>query len=485
MPAEAGSLVVALASVGLADVPRVGGKNASLGELIRHLSAAGVRVVGGFATTVAAYRDFIAANDLGPEIARTFERRAAQALSLAVTGRRIRQSILRAELSDALAAAVLRAYRELRASAGGRLVAVAVRSSATAEDLPDASFAGQQETFLNVRGEAALLDACRRCFASLYTDRAISYRDNHGIDQLKVALSVGVQPMVRSDRGAAGVMFSIDTETGFPGVVVIDGSFGLGETVVQGSVDPDSYRVFKPLLADERLRPVIERRRGRKQHKLVYGRSASAGTRLVKTSRKEREAYVLETQEILELARWAVKIESHYGRPMDIEWAKDGRTGELFVLQARPETVQTQRATAALKTYEVKNKGRQLVSGVAVGDGVGTGRVCRLKNAKSIARFEPGSILVTSITDPDWVPIMKRAAGIVTDHGGRTSHAAIVSRELGLPAIVGTGSATRVLRDGQAVTVSCAEGNVGAVYAGIADVTERNIDIAAIPATHT
>ncbi len=327
--------------------------------------------------------------------------------------------------------------------------------------------------------------ACRRCFASLYTDRAISYRDNHGIDQLKVALSVGVQPMVRADRGAAGVMFSIDTETGFPGVVVIDGSWGLGETVVQGSVDPDSYRVFKPLLADERLQPVIERRRGRKQHKLVYGSSASAGTRLEKTSRKQRQAYVLTDAEVLELARWAVKIESHYGRPMDIEWAKDGRTNELFVLQARPETVQARRAATALKTYEVKNKGRQLVSGVAVGDGVGTGRVCRLKNAKSIARFAPGSILVTSTTDPDWVPIMKRAAGIVTDHGGRTSHAAIVSRELGLPAIVGTGSATRVLRDGQPVTVSCAEGNVGAVYAGIADVTEQNIDIAAIPATRT
>jgi pyruvate,water dikinase len=485
MSAAAAPLVVDLATVGLGDVPRVGGKNASLGELIRHLSAVGVRVVGGFATTVAAYRDFIAVNDLGPELAWVFERRAAGTVSLAAAGRRIRRSILDAELPDPLTSAVLDAYRGLRARARGRPVAVAVRSSATAEDLPDASFAGQQETFLNVRGEAAVLDACRRCFASLYTDRAISYRDNHGIDQLKVALSVGVQPMVRSDRGAAGVMFSIDTETGFPGVVVIDGSWGLGETVVQGSVDPDSYRVFKPLLADEQLRPVIERRRGRKQHKLVYGAAASAGTRLEKTSRKERDTYVLTDEEVLELGRWAVKIEAHYGRPMDIEWAKDGRTGELVVLQARPETVQTRRAAAALKTYEVKNKGRQLVSGVAVGDGVGTGRVCRLKSAKSIARFTPGSILVTSITDPDWVPIMKRAAGIVTDHGGRTSHAAIVSRELGLPAIVGTGSATRVLRDGQAVTVSCAEGTVGAVYAGIADVTEQNIDVAAIPATRT
>ncbi len=485
MPAELGSFVVDLASVGLADVPRVGGKNASLGELIRHLSAAGVRVVGGFATTVAAYRDFIATNDLAPEVARIFERRAAGRLSLAAAGRRIRRACSTPSCLTHLRRPCSRLIASYGRHARGRPVAVAVRSSATAEDLPDASFAGQQETFLNVRGEAALLDACRRCFASLYTDRAISYRDNHGIDQLKVALSVGVQPMVRSDRGAAGVMFSIDTETGFPGVVVIDGSWGLGETVVQGSVDPDSYRVFKPLLADERLRPVIERRRGRKQHKLVYGSSASAGTRLVKTSRKERETHVLTDQEILELGRWAVKIESHYGRPMDIEWAKDGRTGELFVLQARPETVQTRRAAAALKTYEVKSKGRQLVSGVAVGDGVGTGRVCRLKNAKSIARFEPGSILVTSITDPDWVPIMKRAAGIVTDHGGRTSHAAIVSRELGLPAIVGTGSATRVLHDGQAVTVSCAEGNVGAVYAGIAEVTERSIDIAAIPATRT
>jgi pyruvate,water dikinase len=478
-------LVVDLADVSLRDLPRVGGKNASLGELLQHLSAAGVRCAGGFATTVAAYRGFLSANELGPEIARLLERRATGKHSLAKAGKKIRQAILAAELPEELAAAVRAAYRELRSRAGGRVLAVAVRSSATAEDLPDASFAGQQETFLNVRGEAALLDACRRCFASLYTDRAISYRDNHGIDQLKVALSVGVQPMVRSDRGAAGVMFSIDTETGFPSVVVIDANWGLGETVVQGSVEPDSYTVFKPLLADGKSRPVIERRRGRKQRKLVYRERRQGGTKLVKTTGKEREAYVLTEAEILELARAAASIEAHYGRPMDMEWAKDGGTGELFVLQARPETVQARRLTAELKTYEVKNKGRQLVSGVAVGQGVATGRVCRLESARSIARFEPGSILVTSITDPDWVPIMKQAAAIVTDHGGRTSHAAIVSRELGLPALVGTGSATRVLRDGQAITVSCAEGEVGAVYDGRADITERSIDIAAVPETRT
>jgi pyruvate,water dikinase len=479
------SFVVDLADVSLRDLPRVGGKNASLGELIQHLAAAGVRCAGGFATTVAAYRGFLAANDLGPEIARLLERRATGKHSLAKAGKKIRQTILAAELPEELGAAVRTAYRELRSRAGGRVLAVAVRSSATAEDLPDASFAGQQETFLNVRGEAALLDACRRCFASLYTDRAISYRDNHGIDQLKVALSVGVQPMVRSDRGAAGVMFSIDTETGFPSVVVIDANWGLGETVVQGSVEPDSYTVFKPLLADGKSRPVIERRRGRKQQKLVYREPRHGGTKLAKTSRKEREGYVLTEAEILELARAAANIEAHYGRPMDMEWAKDGVTGELFVLQARPETVQARRLTAELKTYEVKNKGRQLVSGVAVGQGVATGRVCRLESAKSIGRFEAGSILVTSITDPDWVPIMKQAAAIVTDHGGRTSHAAIVSRELGLPALVGTGSATRVLRDGQAITVSCAEGEVGAVYDGRAEVTERSVDIAAVPQTRT
>jgi pyruvate,water dikinase len=477
-------LIVSLDSVTMADLPRVGGKNASLGELIRHMSAVGVRVVGGFATTVPAYRAFLDANALEPEIARIMSSYRARRLSLARAGRQVRERILRAELPRELGSAIKGAYAELRAREGGRPVEVAVRSSATAEDLPGASFAGQQETFLNVRGEAALLTACRRCFASLYTDRAISYRDNNGIDQIKVALSVGVQPMVRSDRGAAGVMFSLDTETGFPDVVVINGAWGLGETVVQGSVDPDEYRVFKPLLAREGARPIIARRRGRKERKLVYG-AGRRPTRLATTRAPERAAYVLSDGEVLELARWAVQIERHYGRPMDMEWAKDGRTGELFVLQARPETVQARRHAAELKTYTLERPGRLLLSGAAVGDAVAAGRVCRLSSAAEIERFEPGSVLVTGITDPDWVPIMKRAAAIVTDHGGRTSHAAIVSRELGLPAVVGTRTATRVLRDRQQITVSCAEGDVGSVYDGIADYSVASLDLGAIPKTRT
>jgi pyruvate,water dikinase len=475
-------LVVALESVSLADLPRVGGKNASLGELLRHLASAGVRCLGGFATTVAAYRAFLDANALEPEIGALLQKYLAGELALASAGRQIRARIMRGKLPEEVAEAITAAYRELRSERQGALE-VAVRSSATAEDLPEASFAGQQETFLNVRGEAELLTACRRCFASLYTDRAISYRENHGIDQRKVALSVGVQPMVRSDRAAAGVMFSIDTETGFPGVVVINASYGLGETIVQGSVDPDEYRVFKPLLAVGR-RPLIERKRGSKQRKLVYGRGRTK-TRLVPTRATERAALALSDDEVLTLARWAVQIEAHYRKPMDMEWAKDGRSGDLFVLQARPETVQSKRRSAELKTYSLSRKGKLLLSGAAVGTAVATGTVCRIPNAAAIDRFAPGSILVTEITDPDWVPVMKRAAAIVTDHGGRTSHAAIVSRELGLPAIVGTGNATRVLRNGQRVTVSCAEGEIGAVYDGIAEVKIENLDLSAVPKTRT
>jgi pyruvate,water dikinase len=350
--------------------------------------------------------------------------------------------------------------------------------------LPEASFAGQQETYLNVRGESALLDACRRCFASLYTDRAISYRATHRIDQHKVALSVGVQPMIRADLGAAGVMFSVDTETGFPGVVVIDGNWGLGETVVQGTVDPDEFRVAKPLLDRPGCTPVIERRLGAKTQKLVYGRRG-AGTRLVRTAKKDRGRFVLGNDEIHELARWAVQIEAHYGKPMDIEWAKDGATGELFVLQARPETVQARRTSAELKTYVLEDAGSRLLTGAAVGDAIASGLVSILGSAADIEHFKPGSVLVTTVTDPDWVPIMKQAAAIVTDHGGRTSHAAIVSRELGLPAIVGTGNATRILRDRQTVTVCCAEGDIGAVYDGAAKYRVEELDLRNVPPTHT
>jgi pyruvate,water dikinase len=364
-------------------------------------------------------------------------------------------------------------------------LAVAVRSSATAEDLPDASFAGQQETFLNVRGERALLDSCRRCFASLFTDRAISYREAKGFDHLQIALSIGVQRMVRADKASSGVMFSIDTETGFPGVVVISAAWGLGENVVQGTVNPDKYLVFKPLLGDQRFVPIIEKTVGTKERKLIYAEGGSARTRNVTTSRRERQTLVLSEREIVELARWAVQIERHYGRPMDMEWAKDGETGSLYIVQARPETVQSARSAAMMVSYRIKAKSKVLATGAAIGQAIASGSVCLIPDPEQIDRFREGSILVTETTDPDWVPIMKKAAGIVTDHGGTTSHAAIVSRELGVPAIVGAQNATEVLREGQEITLSCAEGEVGQVYDGLLPFEKTETNLGELPATET
>jgi pyruvate,water dikinase len=392
---------------------------------------------------------------------------------------------LRGEWPTDIAEAVQAAYRELSRRAGRADIDVAVRSSATAEDLPDASFAGQQESYLNIRGAAALLNACRRCYASLFTDRAITYRQAKGFDHGKVALSVGVQRMVHADTAGAGVMFSIDTDTGFPRVVLINAAWGLGESVVQGTVDPDEYEVFKPLLKDPALTPIIEKRCGEKAHKVVYAPKGDRPIKTVPTSRAERTSYVLDDRDILLLARWACLIEDHYGQPMDMEWAKDGETGELFVVQARPETVQSRRAAGTPRSYAIKSKGRLLTAGLSIGDAVVAGRVCLLEDPRDIARFVDGAILVTRTTNPDWVPIMKRAAAIVTDHGGRTSHAAIVSRELGLPAIVGTGGATHILHDEQEITVSCAEGDQGFVYEGAASYEVVELDLAGIPATRT
>jgi len=473
-------LVLPLSAIRRGDVARVGGKNSSLGEMISTLKSAGINVPGGFATTADAYWRLVEANALQDHIAKEIGKLDKELTNLAEVGGAIRKLILETPFPQDLEDAIRQAYRNMRASGGGT---VAVRSSATAEDLPEASFAGQLETYLNVEGEDALLVACKKCFASLFTDRAISYRENHGFDHLKVALSVGVQKMVRSDLASSGVMFSIDTETGFPRTVLVTGAWGLGETVVQGMVDPDEYQVFKALLEDQSLTPIVEKSLGAKGRKMIYG--AEGSTLLTETSEVERSSFVLADDEVLRLARWAVIIEKHYGLPMDMEWAKDGETGELYIVQARPETVQSRREASALKTYELKNKGPLIVSGLAVGDAIGAGRVCRLDSADEIERFETGAVLVTKITDPDWVPIMKRAHAIVTDHGGRTSHAAIVSRELGLPAIVGTGDATQRLSDGQDITVSCAEGDEGHVYDGIADFTVTEIDIAQIPKTRT
>ena len=471
-------------ALGLGDLPRVGGKNASLGEMIRTLGGEGIRVPGGFALTTDAYRDFVRAGGLEPRIRELLGRVREGELAVGAAGAAVRQLFLSATFPAQIATAVTEAYRLLSERSGVRSVAVAVRSSATAEDLPDASFAGQQETFLNVTGPDALLDACRRCFASLYTDRALSYRAAKGYEDLSMALSVGVQQMVRSDRGSSGVMFTLDTETGFPGTVVISASWGLGETVVQGTVNPDKYLVFKPLLPDARLTPIVERTRGAKEIKLVYGPS-DGGTALVQTTEAERAALVLSDAEILQLARWAATVERHYGCPMDLEWAKDGVTGELFMVQARPETVHAQRSATRFTIHHLEDSGRRLVSGSAIGDSITSSEVCVIRSAADIERFRDGAILVAEMTDPDWGPVMKRAAGIVTDHGGPTSHAAIVSRELGVPAIVGAGSATVDLTDGQVVTLSCAEGEEGHVYDGRLRWRTEDVDLATLPATRT
>ncbi|WP_135468161.1 phosphoenolpyruvate synthase [Crenalkalicoccus roseus] len=472
--------------VGLDDVARVGGKNASLGEMIRALSAAGVRVPPGFATTAEAFRDYVAANGIGDAMRARLEAMRQGRATLQETGAAIRRLFLDGEIQPPLAAEIRAAYRALCDRRGEAETAVAVRSSATAEDLPTASFAGQQETFLNVRGERALLEACRACFASLFTDRAISYREMHGFDHLQVALSVGVQAMVRADLGGSGVMFSIDTESGFPGVVVISAAWGLGETVVQGLVDPDRYLVFKPPLDDPAKVPILDKARGAKARKMVYATGGSARTALVETTRRERDALVLSDAEILALARWAVAIERHYGRPMDMEWAKDGATDELFIVQARPETVHGARSGGLLRTWRLRGRPRApLLTGAAVGDAIAAGPVRVVHSPEAAADFPEGAILVADATDPDWVPLMKKAAGIVTDHGGATSHAAIVSRELGLPAVVGTQRATATLRDGQEVTLSCAEGEEGRVYDGRLDFAATELDLSTIPATRT
>ena len=479
-----GSLVISLNALSAQDVAVVGGKNASLGEMIARLEPMGVRVPPGFATTAEAYRSFLAQNGLEPVISRHLADYHTGKATLSESGAAIRKAIIAGDWPIEVREAIAAAYRDLCRSSAVSELDVAVRSSATAEDLPGASFAGQQETFLNVRGERSLLAACKRCYASLYTDRAITYRETKGFAHEAVALSVGVQRMVRSDRAGSGVMFSIDTESGFDKAVLINAAWGLGENVVQGSVDPDEYQVFKPLLADEAFCPIVAKKRGGKECKMVYLDSGQ-GTRNVPTSRAERRFFVLADDEILQLARWAVVIERHYGCPMDMEWAKDGPDGELFIVQARPETVQALAASGKLRSFSLKERGRVLAEGSAIGEAIATGPVCLIGSAAQIDTFVDGSILVTSTTDPDWVPIMKRAAAIVTDHGGRTSHAAIVSRELGLPAIVGATNATDVLHDGQTITVSCAEGDRGFVYEGEADFNIEEVELDALPKTRT
>jgi pyruvate,water dikinase len=483
-------LIVPFAAVGIGAIAEVGGKNASLGEMIRELAEDGVRVPGGFATTAAAYRHLLLSNDLRTPLQALLRNLDAEDLgALQTAGKAARDLLLNANLPTDLSDAILFAYREL-AAADGSLPAVAVRSSATAEDLPDASFAGQQETFLNIQGEAALLQACRRCFASLFTDRAISYRQLNGFDHLEVALSIGVQRMVRSDLACAGVMFTIDTETGFRDAVLLTAAYGLGENVVQGAVNPDEVLIFKPTL-EQGFAPILSKRLGSKAIRMVYGEAGITVTN-EPVPEVERSRFALSDEECLTLGRWACRIERHYSAqrgaptPMDIEWAKDGLTGELFILQARPETVQSRQQQAVLRSWHLEpHQAETLVSGRAIGASVSSGRARVIRDPGEIGRFEAGDLLITERTDPDWEPILKRASGVVTDQGGRTCHAAIIAREMGITAIVGTGDATQRIQDGNAITISCCEGDVGRVYRGSLpfSVTEQAIDD--LPATRT
>lgn len=483
------------AEIGIDDVACVGGKNASLGEMVRELAPRGIRVPDGFAVTADAYRHFLQTNKLDDAVRRALSDLDTRDIeNLRHCGSRVRQLILDASFPHDLEEAVIAAYEQLEREAVGRdttaRLDVAVRSSATAEDLPDASFAGQQETYLNVQGPAVLLDTCRRCFASLFTDRAISYRVDKGFDHFKIALSIGVQRMVRSDLASSGVMFSIDTESGFPDAVLINAAYGLGENVVQGSVNPDEFYVFKPTLKHG-YRPIIRRVLGSKEFKLIYDVGGTKMVRNVPVAEGDRRRFALTDDEVLELAKWAMRIEEHYSAkrnrltPMDMEWAKDGRTGELFIVQARPETVQSQRRREVLESYRLQQRGPLLVSGQSVGEKIAVGPVRHIQSIQELDTFNDGDVLVTDKTDPDWEPIMKRAAAIVTNRGGRTCHAAIVSRELGVPAIVGTECGTERLVDGAAVTVSCAEGNTGHVYDGRLPFTVETTDLAGMPRPRT
>ncbi|MBW1990877.1 MAG: phosphoenolpyruvate synthase [Deltaproteobacteria bacterium] len=487
-----------LDEIGIADIPLVGGKNASLGEMIANLSSQGINVPYGFAITAAAYQHFLERSGLERSIEHVLQGLDTHNLEdLAYRGKKIRDLVIDSPLPSALVAQISQAYEKLCAHYGARdtELDVAVRSSATAEDLPDASFAGQQETFLNIRGKVSLLQAVKKCFASLFTNRAISYRHDKGFDQLGVSLSVAVQKMVRSDSASSGVMFTIDTESGFRDVIFITAGYGLGETIVQGQVTPDEYYVFKPTLKAGK-RPIIGKKLGELPIKMVYSADETRPVRLISTSEEERKRYVLTDEEILTLARWGCIIEDHYTRqsgifrPMDIEWAKDGDgkrvgTGQLFIVQARPETVQALRDYSILETYILKDEGRVLTHGQAVGSKVGHGPACIIETTSQIGQFKPGSVLITDMTDPDWEPIMKMAAAIVTNRGGRTCHAAIVSRELGIPCVIGTENATRVIPQGQEVTVCCSKGETGYVYEGLIPYEIERIDLKKIPPTRT
>lgn len=481
--------------IGIKDVPLVGGKNASLGEMYQKLIQKGVEVPGGFAITADAYKYLLQASDLGTEIRYVLDGLDTHNIKdLMRRGEKVRHLIRTAHFPDDLAESIIKAYARMEKEYGIG-VDVAVRSSATAEDLPDASFAGQQETYLNIRGNDNLIDACKRCFASLFTNRAISYRHDKGFGHFDVYLSIAIQKMVRSDSACSGVAFSIDTESGFRNAVFITGAWGLGENVVQGAVNPDEFYVFKPTLKNSKM-PIVTKRLGTKEIKMIYTTNPKKPTVNKPTSMRERNQYVLSDEELVTLAKWVCAIEDHYTKeagyfkPMDIEWAKDGDgqkigTGKLYIVQARPETVHSQKDANFIETYVLKETGKLLVSGQAVGSKVGQGKANIIRSSKNILDFKPGQVLVTDMTDPDWEPIMKIAGAIVTNRGGRTCHAAIVSRELGIPCVIGTEKADKIVKTGQSITVSCCEGETGHIYNGLLKYKIERTDLKKVPKTRT
>lgn len=457
------------------DLSLVGGKNASLGEMYQKLHSQGILVPNGFATTSSAYYDFLEYNHLTEKIRLLLQKAHKDLSHLEKASKEIRELILHSSFPKILEKEISSCYRML---SKGSQADVAVRSSATAEDLPDSSFAGQQETFLHVQGISSLLLSCKKCFASLFTARAISYRETKGFDHLQIALSIGIQKMVRSDLGSSGVLFTVDTDSGFPDVVLINASWGLGENIVQGAVVPDEYIVHKPLLSHKKYTPILEKKLGTKTLKMVY---RGGSTHNIKTTDKERRAFVLNDQEILTLARWGALIEKHYGTAMDVEWAKDGKTDQIFIVQARPETVQSRKAKSHIETYTLQKSGKKISQGLAIGNAIVSGKAQIIQNASQIHTFEEGSILVTRMTSPDWVPIMQKAAAIITEEGGRTSHAAIVSRELGVPAIVGAHNAMKAISSKELITVCCAEGEIGSIYQGMLPFKTTKISLDRLP----
>ncbi len=476
-------LVLWFDQLGIEDVPLVGGKNASLGEMYRLLNEKGVNVPNGFALTAEAYRYFLREAGVEQKIKDILsDLDTSNMANLSERGHKVRETIRNAEFPELLNQKIREGYKNLCIQYGDH-TDVAVRSSATAEDLPDASFAGQQETYLNIKGESMLLDACKKCFASLFTNRAISYRVDKGFDHFNIALSVGIQKMVRSDLSSSGVMFSIDTESGFKDAVLVTGAYGLGENVVQGAVNPDEWYVFKPTLREGK-KPLIYRALGEKHMKMIYDEQGSKPVKNISVPVEDRHKYCLNDEEVLILARWAIIIEDHYSekagyfKPMDMEWAKDGESGELFIVQARPETVQSRKDTSKIIKYVLKGKGEVLVTGKSVGDRIGSGKANVIKDVKDIHQFKKGEVLVTDMTDPDWEPIMKIASAIITNRGGRTCHAAIISRELGIPCLVGTGDSTKVIKSGHNVTADCSQGDEGYVYDGLIpfEIEEHSVD---------